>query len=341
MTAKPTSEPILESAPDPMSEPMLAGLMTMRELVELTGVPRSTIQFYIREDLLPPPQRLANNRAIYGRVHVDLLQQIGRLKAEGLSLEQIRPVVKEAARSSTFYQFDAAQAMDSATKARILEAAADQFGRKGYQRTRLSDIIRQAGVTPQVLASHFASKKQLFAESFGVASTRVMERAIPAMERESDPRRKLLASFSKLLRSRQVPDPTLWALARAEALYEGGEPAAMAQQAYRTMSSLHASELARLREARGADVDGDARPDDEWPPVSDELMAYCFLGAEEYLTMRLAWDDRFTREDALKAYLLLIASVHAQYDDRLDVRGTWHEYMETISAQTRERSAER
>lgn len=312
-------------------DPTPMGLLTMRRLVEITGVPRSTIQFYIREDLLPPPQRLANNRAIYGRIHVDLLEQIGRLKAEGMSLDEIRPLVKEAASTSTFYEIDAAQAVDSATKARILEAAADQFGRKGYQRTRLSDVIRQAGVTPQVLSSHFASKKHLFAESFGIASTKVMERAISAMERETDPRRKLLASFNKLLRSRQVPDPTLWALARAEALYEGGEPATMAQQAYRTMSSLHASELARLREARRAREDeGPGRPDDKWPPVSDELMAYCFLGAEEYLTMRLAWDDRFTREDALKAYLLLIAAVHAQYDERLDIKERWDEYMDTV-----------
>jgi len=314
-------------------DPTPMGLLTMRQLVQATGVPRSTVQFYIREDLLPPPQRLANNRVVYGQIHVELLEQIGRLKAEGLSLDEIRPLVKETASTSTFYQFDAAQAVDAATKARILEAAADQFGRKGYKRTRLSDIIRQAGVTPQVLAAHFTSKKQLFAESFAVASARVMERAIPAMERETDPRRKLLASFNKLLRSRQVPDPSLWALARAEALYEGGEPAAMAQKAYRTMSSLHASELSRLREARAGGetrTGGETRPHAEWPPVSDELMAYCFLGAEEYLTMRLAWDERFTREDALKAYLLLIAAVHAQYDQRLDVEERWDEYMEMV-----------
>jgi len=72
-------------------------LLTMRELVEISGVPRSTIQFYVRQDLLPPPQRLSNNRLIYGRVHVDLLQQIRRLKTEGLSLDQMRPLLRETA----------------------------------------------------------------------------------------------------------------------------------------------------------------------------------------------------------------------------------------------------
>jgi len=309
-------------------------LLTMRELVEITGVPRSTIQFYVRQDLLPPPQRLSNNRLIYGRVHVDLLQQIRRLKTEGLSLDQMRPLLRETASSSTFYDVDVAQAVDSATKARILEAAAEQFGRKGYRRTRLSDVMRQAGVSPQVLTSHFASKKQLFAESFGIASRKVADRAVPAMEREPDLTRKLLAGFGKLLRSQQVPDPTLWALARAEALYEGGEPAAMAQETYRKMSSLYASELAGLRannEEKDHAVEDD-RSEASWPPVSDELMAYCFLGAEEYLTMRLAWDDEFSREDALKAYLLLIAAVHAQYDVDLDVHGRWASYLEAIRA---------
>ncbi len=337
-------------------DPTPIGLLTMRRLVAATGVPRSTIQFYIREELLPPPQRLANNRAIYGQVHVDLLGLITRLKAEGMSLREIRPLAEEAARASPFFQIDAAQAVDAATKARILVAAAAQFGRKGYQRTRLSDVIKQAEVTPQVFASHFASKKHLFAESFGTASKRVMEQAIPAMERETDPTTKLLARFNRLLRSLLTPDPALWALARAEALHEGGEPAAGAQQAYQTMASLHAAELERLRgrdERRPPSRRGDreptrakirkrreSRPTDGWPPVSDELMAYCFLGAEEYLTMRLAWDERFMPEDALKAYLLLIAAVHAQYDDELDVKERWDGYMETVRRLVRQRRSE-
>jgi AcrR family transcriptional regulator len=302
-------------------------LLTMRELVQVCGVPRSTVQFYVREKLLPPPQRLPNNRAIFGRLHADLLALIGRLKSQGLSLDEIRPLVAEAAKGSAFYHVDLAQELDAATRTRVLEAAADEFSKKGYKRARLSDVIRRAGVTPQVFASHFASKKQLFAESFGVAGRRVVERVIPAMERESDVRMKLLARFGRLLRSRQGADAYTWALARAEALYEGGEPAAMAQEVYRQVSALHVEELARLRQKRA----------DDWPPVSDELMAFCILGAEEYLLERLAWDDRFTREDALKAYLLLIAAVHAQYEQDLDLRGCWDSCLEAMRPLLQER----
>jgi AcrR family transcriptional regulator/predicted DNA-binding transcriptional regulator AlpA len=278
-------------------------LFTMRQLSQLAGMPRSTIQFYLREEILPQPQRFPNGRPIYGRIHAELLGQIKRLKAEGKSLEEIRLALRDRGRSATFYQVDAAKAIENATKARILEAAADQFGQNGYNRTRLSDVIKQAGVTPQVLASHFPSKKELFAQSFGIVSRRVAQTAIPAMELESDVRRKLLARFENLLRSR-MPDPSLWALARSEALYEGGEPAANAQRVYQKMSSLHVTELAQLRQ----------KHENGMPHVSDELMAYCFLGAEEYLIMRLGWDDSFSVEDALWAYLLLISAVHSAYE---------------------------
>jgi AcrR family transcriptional regulator len=282
-------------------------LLTVRQLSELTGMPRSTIQFYIREEILPPPQRLPNGRPIYGRIHARLLGQIKSLKAEGQSLEEIRQQIGDSDESASFYQVDAAGAIQTATRERIVEAAARQFARNGYNRARLSDIIKQAGVTPQVFASHFSSKKELFAETFGVVSKRVSEMAIPAMDSQLDLGGKLLARFENLLHSR-MPDSGLWALARSEALYEGGEPAATAQQAYRKMSSLHVGELARLRQESGT-VN---------PQVSDELMAYCFLGAEEFLIMRLGWDAQFSVDDAVEAYRLLIRSVHAEYGGKCE-----------------------
>jgi AcrR family transcriptional regulator len=232
--------------------------------------------------------------------------------------------------------------LDAATRARILEAAADQFGRRGYKRARLSDVIEQAGGTPKIFASHFASKKQLFAESFGIAGQKVVDRAIQAMNQQPDLPRKLLARFDRLLLAEQRPDPSMWALARSEALYEGGEPAAKAQLAYRTISSLHEAELKRMRERgpgeRGRGKQGSGkrgrttRDPGDWPPVADELMAYCLLGAEEFLSMRSTWDNRYSREEVLKAYLLLVLAVHAQYDGDLDVRGRWEDCVEMIGA---------
>ena len=108
---------------------------------------------------------------------------------------------------------------------------------------------------------------ELFAQSFGIASRRVAESAVSAMESEDDARSKLLARFRNLLLSR-MPNPSLWALARSEALYEGGAPAADVQDVYGQMSSLHVAELGHIR--AGGNSPG--------PDVSDELIAYCFMG---------------------------------------------------------------
>lgn len=50
--------------------------LKMAELVQLTGVPKSTILFYLQEGLLPEPERPKPNVALYDPVCVDLIQYI-------------------------------------------------------------------------------------------------------------------------------------------------------------------------------------------------------------------------------------------------------------------------
>lgn len=68
--------------------------MKMRELEAKSGVGRETIRFYIREGLLPEPERRARNVATYGDVHVERLKQIRRLQEERfLPLDVIKRVL--------------------------------------------------------------------------------------------------------------------------------------------------------------------------------------------------------------------------------------------------------
>ena len=68
--------------------------MKMAELERRAGVGRETIRYYIREGLLPEPQRRARNVATYGEVHVERLKTIKRLQEERfLPLEVIRKVL--------------------------------------------------------------------------------------------------------------------------------------------------------------------------------------------------------------------------------------------------------
>lgn len=56
--------------------------MRMRDLEQRTGIGRETIRFYIREGLLPEPQKASRNSARYDDQHVIRLKAIKRLQEE-------------------------------------------------------------------------------------------------------------------------------------------------------------------------------------------------------------------------------------------------------------------
>ncbi len=69
--------------------------MKMKELERETGVGRETIRFYIREGLLPEPERPKRNVATYGREHVARLKLIRKLQQERfLPLSIIKTLVE-------------------------------------------------------------------------------------------------------------------------------------------------------------------------------------------------------------------------------------------------------
>lgn len=75
------------------------------ELVALTGVPKSTILYYIREGLLPEANKLKSNVHRYSDEHIELIKYIKYMKQEmGSSNEQIRTALQNKNQSlSTSY----------------------------------------------------------------------------------------------------------------------------------------------------------------------------------------------------------------------------------------------
>ena len=75
------------------------------ELVERTGVPKSTILYYIREGLLPEAKKLKSNVHRYGDEHVELIKYIIYMKEHiGSSNEQVKYALqnKNQSMSSSF-----------------------------------------------------------------------------------------------------------------------------------------------------------------------------------------------------------------------------------------------
>jgi DNA-binding transcriptional MerR regulator len=65
----------------------------IQELVEISGVPRRNIYFYVQQGLLPPPAG-AGLAARYSGEHLLRLRLIPQLRGQGLRLDQIREQFK-------------------------------------------------------------------------------------------------------------------------------------------------------------------------------------------------------------------------------------------------------
>lgn len=69
--------------------------MKLRELVNRTGVSRETIQFYLREGVLPKPRKRGRGQADYGEHYIELIDLIKDLQEKHfLPLAVIKKVLK-------------------------------------------------------------------------------------------------------------------------------------------------------------------------------------------------------------------------------------------------------
>jgi DNA-binding transcriptional MerR regulator len=68
----------------------------MKDLCDLTGLPRQAIHFYIHEGLVPEGKKTGRNMAYYGEAHVERIKVIRQLQHERfLPLKAIRAVLDE------------------------------------------------------------------------------------------------------------------------------------------------------------------------------------------------------------------------------------------------------
>ena len=294
--------------------------LTITDLEQASGVPRSTIYYYVREGLLPPAQKAAASRAIYTDRHLALLTDIDGLKSLGTPLQEIKERLAAKIADAGDTRVDLVAAQNEQTRQAILTAAARLFVRGGYKRTRVADIIKEAGVTPPVFYEYFPSKQDLFVEAFGVFVKWMRELIEPRLAAEPDPGARELTRTHAYL-GVQTLSPDLLALVRSEALHED-ENAALrgaVERSYQDMTQDVLNDLEDLHRKAGTRL-----------PASDELMAFGLLGSVENMVMRASWDDRYSRSDVLWSTLCVFLSVQALYSGRLDLREEFELYAESV-----------
>jgi AcrR family transcriptional regulator len=292
--------------------------LTIRDLERASGIPRSTIYFYVREGLLPIAQKAAASRAVYSDVHLELLEQISELKLEGLPLDEIKRRTAAKVASAGAMDVDLVAEQAEHVRQAILLAAARLFARRGYKRTRVVDIIAEVGVTPPVFYSHFPSKQQVFVESFEVFVGWMRGFLESRLSEEPDPALRNLARVQGYF-GVQALSPDLMALVRSEGMHEDDDMRKVVERSYKDMCRDTLEDLADKRRGRHTNL-----------PALDELVAFSLLGGVENMVMRASWDRTFSTKDVLWTTLCVFLAVEAIYTGRLDLTEELAKYAETV-----------
>ena len=290
--------------------------LTIGELETESKTARSTIYYYVRAGLLPAAQKSSPTRALYTDDHVELLKEIRRLKLDGLAIKAIREQLQQRVRSASQNGEDLVARQGEETRRAILRTAAREFARNGFRQTRIADIIRDLGITPQVLYSHFPTKRDLFAASYRACLDASMGIIEPRLENEPDPAVHLIWRMLGDYGLRAL-NPDLLYLAR-DAAYDDPETTRELRKAHEHILGNQERDLVSFRPG----------PDD--PPISDELMSYGLFGAFQTMRMRATWDERFSRSDVMWNNVAVFLAVLALYDGTIDVEGLRQRYADLI-----------
>ena len=285
--------------------------MTISELERESGVGRNTIYYYISDGLLPPAQKASATRAVYNRSHVELLREISRLKAEGLTLREIREELADRIEAAAENGVDLVAKQNEAAREAILQAAARRFAEHGYGKTRINDICKDVGVNAQLLYSHFPSKRHLFIACFGVYFSWMNVQVVAPIQQTDDSAVRLTWRVWAGL-GLQSLSRDLQAMARVEALNPDSDLRPLVREVYENILAGSADELA-----------ADRAPEVEPPLFDDELVSYAFLGALENTLMRATWDDKYTSQDIMRNVLAMFLAVRAAYQGRVDLTEEW------------------
>jgi DNA-binding transcriptional MerR regulator len=118
--------------------------LKMKDLEARTGVSREAIHFYLREGLLPEPERPKRNVAYYCDEHVVRIRAIKQLQQQrGLPLEAIKPLLEE-------FDYQAMQTQDDLGRFE-LTVQAHVNGELPAHNQLLADVVAETGLSEDFL----------------------------------------------------------------------------------------------------------------------------------------------------------------------------------------------
>jgi AcrR family transcriptional regulator len=173
------------------------GLMKMKQLSQASGLPVSTIKFYMAKGLLVLPEKEKPNVVYYDEAFLRRLLVIKNMRQEGMSVKSMKSILdkysfdqvsdwddfRARAREKEAHELGdeerlAAMSDEERRTEEILGAAFRVFSIKGYHNATVDDIAQEAGISKGTCYQYFMGKEDIFIAT--------MERTLSTLLAEAD-----------------------------------------------------------------------------------------------------------------------------------------------------------
>ncbi len=243
-----------------MPEHVSGAHLTISDLADRSGLPISTIRYYVREGLIPPGQRLSRTRIRYDANHLKALETVKPLREAGVPLAEIR------SRATPVVDTPDDSAIAEARRNDVLEAATSCFLRAGFAGTSLGAIARSASMSKATLYRYFSSKEEIFMACAERVFHQLYADVWPAITQTRRPGERLGARWRAFVASFADWAPMM-DLVRGLAI---GNP--MFREEYLRLTDMIVAPIARELSR----LDADQRAD-----IDFELLSYVVMGMAE------------------------------------------------------------
>ncbi len=178
-----------------MDQPTKA--MTISELSLLSNVPLSTIKFYIRQSLIPRPEKTRGTKAYYGSRHLHRLQLIKKIQTEGnIPLAKVKEIISMIEDDENYQHLEnSAESLN--TRNEIIASAIQVFQERGYEKTTIADIVTAARIGRSTFYKNFKNKKDLFIEGIKSIIFSEVQKGSPDEREEIRDEKDILTVFDR------------------------------------------------------------------------------------------------------------------------------------------------
>lgn len=257
--------------------------MRMKDLEKASGIPRSTIHFYLRVGLLHPPEKTGKTMAYYDDTHLERLKAIRKMKMDmKMPTAFIRKQLEDSGVSRGEKISDANPKLEEKHKRKqqIIDAAIKIFSQKGYHRANVRDITQAVGISTGTFYIYYDNKRDLFIEVVDKVIRNIIGEIGEAIRKEKDFEKRALLRARVFFDNYALYSEILNQL-QAEMSGEDAWPREKVKKIYRELTEP------LIREVRQAIELGVIRP------VDPELLGFALIGLVEIMSMRATMDARY------------------------------------------------